>query len=299
MWLGVFYQQALAEEDRDKTTFVCHTPAGEKKFRFRVSCLGLAGAPAAYQSHIEDVLLDIDGVIAYIDDFLYYSNTVEEHLITLERVFERLVKNNIFLHPLKCVWGVTKLNYLGLTISTGLVSVSEEKIAALKAYAIPQGVADVRRYLGFVQYLAVFVPKFAELTAPIQCLLQGADLKKKKWIWTEACQQSFDNTMHALSTAQGLHIANPGGNYVVETDASSIGVAGCLYEMIDGQLNPVWYVSHKFSTAERNYAPRDQEMLAVIYALRKFRSYLLCRNFRLYSNHESLAKFQKDGVNYI
>ena len=120
---------------------------------------------------MEDVLLDIDGVIiAYsIDDFLYYSKTVEGHLVgTLERVFERLVENNIFLHPLKCVWGVTKLvNYLGLTISQGLVSVSEEKIAKLKVYAIPVGVADVRRYLWFVQYLAACVPKFAELTAPI------------------------------------------------------------------------------------------------------------------------------------
>ena len=64
--------------------------------------------------------------------------------------------------------------------------------------------------------------------------------------------------------------------------------------MIDEKLNPVWYVSHKFNTAERNYAPRDQEMLAVIYALRKFRSYLLCRTLvRLYSDHESLSKFQK------
>ena len=87
----------------------------------------------------------------------------------------------------------------------------------------------------------------------------AADLKKKKWIWTEACQQSFENTLHALSTAPGLHIADPEGNYVVETDASGIGVAGCLYEMVNDKLNPVWYVSHKFSTAERNYAPRDQE----------------------------------------
>lgn len=78
---------------------------------------------------------------------------------------------------------------------------------------------------------------------------------------------------------------------MVETDASSIGVAGCSYEMIDEQLNPVWYISHKFSTVEQNYSLRDQEMLAVIYALRKFRSYLLCRNFRLYSDHESLSKF--------
>ena len=75
--------------------------------------------------------------------------------------------------------------------------------------------------------LPLYPLKFAELTAPIQCLLQGADDKKKKWNWTEACQQSFDNTpLHALSTAPGLHIADLGGNYVVETDASSIGVAG-------------------------------------------------------------------------
>ena len=75
---------------------------------------------------MEDVLCGIDGVIAYIDDFLYYSDTVEEHLLILERVFKRLNQHNIFLHPLKCVWGMTQLNYLGLTISTGKVSISEE-----------------------------------------------------------------------------------------------------------------------------------------------------------------------------
>ena len=245
---------------------------------------------------MEDVLLDIKVVIAYIDDFLYFSETVAEHLVTLEQVFERLLANNIFLHPLKCVWGVTKLNYLGLTIEAGLVSVSEEKIAALKAYAVPAGIADVRRYLGFVQYLAAFVPKFAELTAPIQCLLQGANDKKKKWLWTEACQRSFDNTLQAC-IVDGVGVAYRGPGWKLRSrngcERGGIGVAGCLYEMIEEKLNPVWYVSYKFSTAERNYAPRDQEMLAVIYALRKFRSYLLGRTFRLYSDHESLSKFQK------
>jgi hypothetical protein len=120
---------------------------------------------------------------------------------------------------------VTQPNYLGLTISTGKVSISEEKITALKEYAIPNGTPDVRRYLGFVQYLAAFVPKFEVLTAPIQCLLQGADDKKKKFVWSDACQQSFNNTMHAIATAPGLHIAHSDGQYVVETDARGIGVA--------------------------------------------------------------------------
>ena len=282
--MGGFYQQTLAEEDRDKTTFVCHTTKGERKFRFRVSCLGLAGAPAAYQLHMEDVLQGIhgDGVMIYIDDFLYYSETVEQHLDIMAKVFERLLKHGIYLHPQKCVWGLSQLNYLGLLISEKKVSVSAEKIAALREYEVPKNIADVRRFLGFAQYLAMFIPHFAAVTAPVQCLLEGNDKKRKKFVWSDSCQQSCYNTIEALCNAPGLRIASVEGAYVVETDASGIGVAGCLYEKVKGILCPVWYVSHKFNSAERNYSPRDQEMLAVIYALRKFRSYLLYRRFQLY-----------------
>ena len=116
---------------------------------------------------------------------------------------------------------------------------------------------------------AMFIQHFAMVTAPVQCLLQGNDMKRKKFVWSKSCHQSFDNTIEALCNAPGLRIASTAGAYVIETDASGIGVAGCLYEKVEGILCPVWYVSHKFNSAERNYSPRDQEMLAVIYALRK------------------------------
>ena len=76
--------------------------------------------------------------------------------------------------------------------------------------------------------------------------------------------------MHAIATAPGLHIAHSDGQYVVETDARGIGVAGCLYEMIDGLLHPVWYVSYKFSNAERNYAHGTRKCL---------QSSILCASF--------------------
>ena len=62
---------------------------------------------------------------------------------------------------------------------------------------------------------------------------------------------------------------------------------------MDNKLIPIWYLSKKFSSAEANYSTRDREALAVIYALNKFQSYLLNKPFVLYSDHESLASFQK------
>ena len=167
-----------------------------------------------------------NGVLIYIDDFLYFSEKVEQHLDIMAKVFVRLLKHGIYLHPQKCVWGVSQLNYLGLLISEKKVSVSAKKIAALKEYEVTKNRADVRRFLGFAQYLAMFIPHFATGTAPVQCLLQGNEVKRKKFVWSGSCQQSFDNTIEAICTAPGLRIASTEGAYVVETDASGIGVTG-------------------------------------------------------------------------
>ena len=78
-----------------------------------------------------------------------------------------------------CVWGVSQLNYLGLLISEKKVSVAE-KIAALREYEVPKTIADVRRFLGFAQYLAMFIPHFAAVTAPVQCLLEGNDKRNER-----------------------------------------------------------------------------------------------------------------------
>ena len=102
--VGEFYQQTLAEEDRDKTTFVCHTAKGERKrFRFRVSCLGLAGAPAAYQFHMEDVLQEIhrNGVLIYIDDFLYLLRNSRTALRYYCKSVRKIVETRNLFTPAK------------------------------------------------------------------------------------------------------------------------------------------------------------------------------------------------------
>ena len=288
--VGGFYQLPLLPEDYEKTAFVVPTPTGQKTYMFTVASLGLQGCPSTYQQFMEEVLEGINDVTAYLDDVIYASNTWEEHLQTLDEAFARLAKNKVYLHPLKCEWGVTEIEYLGMKVSHNRISIADDKLAALKAYTPPTDFKGVRRFLGFCQYLAHFIPNYSSKVSSISDMLKGAD-KKKKFIWTSACQEAFEAVLKDLAKSQGLGIPNKNGQMVLETDASGLGVGACLYQFVNDRLVPLWYLSKKFSRAEQNYSTRDREALAVIYALRKLEQYLLGKPFILYSDHESLSKF--------
>ena len=288
--VGGFYQLPLLPEDYEKTAFVVPTKTGQKTYMFTVASLGLQGCPSTYQQFMEEVLEGINDVTAYLDDIIYASNTWEEHLQTLDEAFARLAKNKVYLHPLKCEWGVTEIEYLGMKVSQNRISIADDKLAALKAYSPPTDFKGVRRFLGFCQYLAHFIPNYSSKVSSISDMLKGAD-KKKKFVWTSACQEAFESVLKDLASSQGLGIPNKDGQLVLETDASGLGVGACLYQFVNDRLVPLWYLSKKFSRAEQNYSTRDREALAVIYALRKLEQYLLGKPFILYSDHESLSKF--------
>ena len=86
--------------------------------------------------------------------------------------------------------------------------------------------------------------------------------------------------------------------FIVETDASSVGVGAVLVQCIDGENHPIQYASRTLNTAEKNYSACEREALAVIYALRKFRVYLLSeRPFELYTEHQGLRyAFSKKSI---
>ena len=294
-----YYQQGLLERDRDKTTFACHTPDGVRFFRFRVACLGLSGAVAAFQLFMEKVLDGLqDRVRAYIDDFIIFTKDMDSHIATLRELFMRLREHKVYISWKKCVWAAPQLEYLGLLISKNKIDITEEKRAALRDYAVPKDFNAVRRFVGFANYLSQFVPHFSGTVAPLTDLLKG-DLKgkkKEKFVWSESCQKAFDDIREALTKSTGLHIPLSGCPFVVETDASLMGVGAALYQVVGGRYRPVWFASHKLSKSERNYAPRDVELLAVVFALKKFRQYLALEKFDLFCDHESLALFKTQAT---
>jgi hypothetical protein len=330
--LSGFYQSALAEEDREKTTFTCFTPQGRKSYFFNVSCLGLQGAPASYQLFMENCIEGIQDVWCYIDDLGYASNTMEEHVVLLEKVFQRLSDNHVYLNPKKCLWGVASMEFLGMLISHNRVRIADDKLQGLRDFPVPKSFEDTRRFYGFANYMSQFVPNFSARVVTISDMLKGQQVKKRKFVWPAAAQEEFDAIRLALMQSAGLVIPDLKGTFAVETDASMLGMGAVLFQVVQDRvvaeaesvaeatgmvpavsaavpgdpssaalpvttgytqrLVPVWYLSRKFNKAEQNYNTRDREALAVVWALRKLRSYLLLRPFVLFSDHESLAGFK-------
>lgn len=294
--VGGFYQLSLDEKDRDKTTFRIKNAAGHMEaYRFKVASLGLQGAPHSFQIFMEKVCEGLHGTFVYLDDVVIASKSWAEHLVRLEAYFKRCAQNKVFLHPLKCEFGVQEIEYLGLKVSHNRIQVSDDKMAAVKAYAPPDSYPALHRFLGFMQYLSSFVRDFATKTAPLSDLLKGG-AKKKKFTWTAGCQSAFEQVRDDLIKAVGLGIPDKNADLVVETDASGVGIGAVLYQYAGGNLTPLWFLSKKLNKAEKNYSSRDREALAVVYALKKFSRYLHLKPFVLYSDHESLIylRTQKD-----
>jgi len=290
--LSGFYQAALAVEDREKTTFTCFTPEGKKSYFFNVSCLGLQGAPSSYQLFMEDVIAGIPGVVCYIDDLAYASDTMEEHAALLRVVFQRLSDNKVYLNAAKCQWGLASMDFLGMHVSHNRVQISEDKVQGLRDYPVPKSFDDVRRFVGFANYMGQFVPDFSKSIVSLTDMLKEQQKVKKKFVWPAAAQLEFDAVRAALMAAAGLVIPDLRGQFVIETDASGLGMGAVLYQFTDERLVPVWYMSRKFTETETRYNTRDREALAVVWALRKCRPYVALRPFILYSDHESLAGFK-------
>lgn len=126
---STYNQIWVALNDQHKTTFT--TPWG--MFCYKVMPFGLKNVNATYQWAMTYVFHDImhDMVEDYVDDLLSKSKTQEQHWDILEKIFAHLLKNNVWLNPRKCVFGVTFRKLLGFIISKRGIEMDLKKVTAI------------------------------------------------------------------------------------------------------------------------------------------------------------------------
>ena len=116
------------------------------------------------------------------------------------------------------------------------------------------------------------------------------DLLKGKvpWAWSQAVQVSFEDTKHALTSHPVLVMPDYAKPFEVVCDASVTGIGAVLLQ----EGRPVAYKSKKLSSAEVNYTTGEQELLAVVHAMRSWRCYLEGVSFTMVTDHEPLTYLQ-------
>jgi len=121
--------------------------------------------------------LNFNMCLVYLDDIIFFSATVEEHLNRLKKIFDKLRATNLKLKSIKCSLIKAEVKFLGHVVSGVGVATDPTKIEVVKEWPTPSEVREVRSFLGLASYYRRFVPTFAEIAAPLHSLT----MKKKKF----------------------------------------------------------------------------------------------------------------------
>jgi len=199
-------------------------------------------------------------VVVFIDDILIYSKTLEEHEEHLWIVLQILKEKKLYAKLSKCELWLEKVKFLGHVISNKGELVDPTKLEAVLQWEPQKTVTEIHSFLGLVGYYRRFIEGFSKIALPLTQLTK----KGQAFVWTEKCENSFQELKKRLTTYPILALPDPTRHFVIFCDASKIGL-GCFL-MQDRRV--VAYASRQLRTHEKNYPTHDLELAAIVFALK-------------------------------
>ena len=220
----------------------------------------------------------------FIDDFAVFRKRLD-HLGYLKKTFERCRETNLKLHPGKCFLGMESGVLLGHVVSKTRLEVDLDKVKVILTLTAPRNVREIRGFLGCVGYYRRFIKDYARKALPLTELLK----KEEDFRWNPERQTAFEELKLSLSQAPILFPPDWTKEFHVTLDASGWCLGAILWQLDDSNReSPVYYASRQMSLAEKKYTTTEREALAVIYACKKFRHYLLGYRIVFHTDHDSL-----------
>ncbi|KAH9667504.1 hypothetical protein KPL70_021062 [Citrus sinensis] len=274
-----YHQIRVHKRDTYKTAF--HTYDGH--YEFLVMPFGLTNAPSTFQATMNQLFASFlrKFVIVFFDDILVYSASLAEHVHHLEQVMSCLYTSQFYVKFSKCLFCQESIDYLGHIVSARGVHADPQKITAMVDWPLPKSVKRLRGFLGLTGYYRRFIQGYATIAAPLTELLC-----KEAFHWNLAATQAFQALKKALVEAPVLHLPNFALEFVIETDASNVGIGAVLMQA----GHPLSYFSKKLGPRIRASSTYLKELYAIVAAVQKWRQYLLGRFFLIRTDHKSIKE---------
>jgi hypothetical protein len=277
-----FLQIPIHPNDQDKTTFTC--PYGT--FAYRRLPFGLCNAPGTFQrcvmsifsKHIEKIME------VFMDDFTVHGESFEDCLKNLETILQLCNKHNLVLNWEKCHFMVEEGIVLGHKVSLQGIEVDQAKVQAIAKLPPPSNVKGVRSFLGHAGFYRRFIKDFSKVARPLTQLLN----QDVPFIFDQDCLNAFIQLKEALVTAPVVQPPNWELPFELMCDASDFAVGAVLGQRKDKVLSVVSYASRTLDDAQSNYTTTEKELLAILYAFDKFRSYLVGNQCIVYTDHAAI-----------
>ena len=224
-----------------------------------------------------------------VDDFLIHGKDNKELDKNLKLVLERSREVGLKFNPTKIKHQVTEVGYVGHLFTSHSLKPDPEKIRAIKEMPAPTDKKGVLQLLGTVNYLDKFIEHKADLQGPISMLVQ----KGKVFEWTECQQKAFDQLKTIITNAPALAYFENDKETVLNVDASSTGLGGVVLQ----EGKPVAYGSRTLTKCEQRYANIERELLAIVWGVEKFHTYMYGRKVVVETDPKPLQAIFRKSLN--
>jgi len=168
---------------------------------------GMCNSPVTFQLMMNTLfreLIIIEKIMIYIDDILIFTQTMEEHRDVVRQVLQILADNKLSLHPKKCKFHQTKIDYPRVILSQDSIEGDPAKIKGVTQWPKSQNKREVQQFLGFCNFYHRFIPGFAR-AAKLLTELTG----KREWKWQEEKKNAFNKLKNKMTNPPTLAIPYP------------------------------------------------------------------------------------------
>ena len=277
-----YNQIEIALEDQEKTTFTC--PFGT--FAFMKMPFGLCNAPGTFQRCMMGIFSDLIELLLeiFMDDFSIFLDSYEGCLENLWKVLERCQEKNLVLNWEKCHFMVTQGIVLGHIVSKKGIEVDKAKVELISNLPIPQCVKDIQYFLGHAEFYRRFIQDFSAIARPM-CNFLAKDVP---FSWSQACEDAFDKLKTMLVSLPIKRSPNWKLPFEIMCDASDYAIGVVLGKREDKKAFVIYYAIRTLDSAQSNYTTTEKDFLAVVFALEKFRSYIVGSPVTIFTDHAAL-----------
>ena len=242
-----YHQVKMEDSLKPKTAFICHLGL----YQYRRIPFGLTNVPATFQRLMGKLFSGRkwDFVFAYLDETLIASQTVEEHLDHLQKVFQQLQESGLCLQPSKCMFATKEIEYLGHTLTPEGVKLNGKNVQAITEFPEPKSTKEVQSFVGLTNFYCCHIPNVAAISRPLtdHTRYEKSTGKPVPFVWMEGCQRAFEEVKKCLISAPVLHPPD-WEEFFMWTDASLVG------------LEQFWNKVHRMESEHQSPMPAVQQL---------------------------------------
>jgi hypothetical protein len=284
-----FHQMPLARKTSERLSIV--TPWGQ--FRPVFMPEGVAPASIILQDVMRSIFSDFsDWSIIIFDNILLLAHNYQDAYDKLDKFLQRCEERNIVLKMSKSWLGFLEVKFFGYEVRHDSYQLGDERKGVIERIVFPKSVKETQSFLGLGIFFQRFVPQYATTVAPLY------EMTKQKFVWDPKTWKVdyvkvFESAKQAILNSLRLYFPDYKLRWIMRTDASNYGVGGVLLQVKveqDGSeiLQPIAFVSKKFSERAAEWATIQQECYGIYFTLQKLQHYVRGKSFELETDHANL-----------